>query len=79
MAISHSLKLQALGLSAQICAASLFKKNKKFPIYKEIQNAEQLQSHIWMKKGFLIYEKMRKYLTIYKEAVSLYDFATAPF
>ncbi len=33
-----------------------------------------------MKKGFLIYEEMRKYLVIYEEAVShIYDFATAPF
>ena len=34
-----------------------------------------------MRKGFLIYEEMRKYLVIYEEAVSLikYDFATAPF
>jgi hypothetical protein len=31
---------------------------------------EQLQSHIqYMRKGFLIYEGMRKYLTIYEEAV----------
>ncbi len=33
----------------------------------------------YMRKGFLIYEEMRKYFPIYKEAVShLYDFATAP-
>jgi hypothetical protein len=32
----------------------------------------------YMRKGFLIYEEMRKYLVINKEAVSL-DFATAPF
>jgi hypothetical protein len=31
-----------------------------------------------MRKGFLIYEEMRKYLAIYEEAVS-HDFATAPF
>jgi hypothetical protein len=38
-----------------------------------------LQSYI--RKGFLIYEEMRKYLVRYEEAVShiLYDFATAPF
>jgi hypothetical protein len=31
----------------------------------------------YMMKGFLIYEGMRKYLTIYEEAVSqtIYDFA----
>jgi hypothetical protein len=34
-----------------------------------------------MRKGFIIYEEMRKYLTIYEEAVThtVYDFATAPF
>jgi hypothetical protein len=30
-----------------------------------------------MRKGFLIYEEMRKYFPIYEEAI--YDFATAPF
>jgi hypothetical protein len=34
----------------------------------------------YMRKGFLIYEEMRKYLVIYKETIShIYDFATAPF
>jgi hypothetical protein len=35
----------------------------------------------YMRKGFLIYEEKRKYLSIYEEAVShiQYDFATAPF
>ncbi len=33
----------------------------------------------YMRKGFLIYEEMRKNLVIYDEAVSLYDFAAAPF
>jgi hypothetical protein len=34
-----------------------------------------------MRKGFIIYEEMGKYLPIYEEAVThtLYDFATAPF
>jgi hypothetical protein len=34
-----------------------------------------------MRKGFLIYEEMHKYLTIYEEAAShiQYDFATDPF
>jgi hypothetical protein len=33
-----------------------------------------------MRKGFLIYEELRKYFPIYKEAVIhiFYDFATAP-
>jgi hypothetical protein len=34
----------------------------------------------YMRKGFLIYEEMRKYFPIYEEAVIvIYDFATAPF
>jgi hypothetical protein len=38
----------------------------------------------YMRKGFLIYEEMRKYLTMYpipyEEAVNhIYDFAFAPF
>jgi hypothetical protein len=31
-----------------------------------------------MTKGFLLYEEMRKFLFIYEEAVSLYDYATEP-
>jgi hypothetical protein len=35
----------------------------------------------YIRKGFLIYEEMRKYLTIYEAAVShtVYDFAPDPF
>ncbi len=42
------------------------KKEKK--IYKEIQEGSGAQSH--MRKGFLKYEGMRKYLVIYEEAIS---------
>jgi hypothetical protein len=45
-------------------------------IYKEIQSRAVAKSY--MRKGFLIYEEMRKYFPIYEEAV-IYDFATAPF
>jgi hypothetical protein len=31
---------------------------------------ERLQSHTYVRKGFLIYEEMRKYLVIFEEAVS---------
>ncbi len=49
------------------CSAD--KKEKKiFPIYKEIQMGSVTKS--CMRKGFLIYEEMRKYLVIYEEAVS---------
>ncbi len=45
------------------------KKEKKiFIIYKEIQKGSVAKS--CTRKGFLIYEEMRKYLVIYKEAVS---------
>ncbi len=44
------------------------KENKIFLIYKEIQNGAVAKSY--MRKGFLMYEEMRKYLTIYEEAVS---------
>jgi hypothetical protein len=36
--------------------------------YKEIQSGSVAKSY--MRKGFLIYEEMRKYLVIYGEAVS---------
>jgi hypothetical protein len=46
------------------------KKEKKiFLIYKEIQVGSVAKSY--MRKGFLGYEEMRKYLVIYEEAVSL--------
>jgi len=33
----------------------------------------------YMRKGFLIYEEMRKYLPIMRRPLVIYDFATAPF
>jgi hypothetical protein len=51
------------------------KENKIFLIFKEIRNGAVAKSY--MRKGYLIYEEIRKYLVIYEEAV--YDFATAPF
>jgi hypothetical protein len=44
------------------------KENQIFLIYKEIQSEAVAKSY--MRKGFLIYEQMRKYFTIYDEAVS---------
>jgi hypothetical protein len=44
------------------------KENEIFLIHKEIQGGSGAKSY--MRKGFLLYEEMRKYLTIYKEAVS---------
>jgi hypothetical protein len=51
-----------------ICTHTDKKANKIFLIYKEIQNGAVAKSN--KRKGFLIYEEMRKYLTIYEEAVS---------
>ncbi len=45
----------------------------KFLLYKVIQSGEVAKS--FMRKGFLIYEEMPKYLVIYEEAD---DFAAAP-
>ncbi len=42
------------------------KENKIFLMYKEILNGEVAKSY--MRKGFLIYDEIRKYLTIYEEA-----------
>jgi hypothetical protein len=44
------------------------KENKIFLIYKEIQSGAFAKSYI--KKGFLIYEEMRKYFLIYEKVVS---------
>jgi hypothetical protein len=50
------------------------KQNSIFLIYKEIQSGAVAKSY--MRKGFLIYEEMRKYL---RRPLVIYDFATAPF
>ena len=39
------------------------KENQIFPIYKEIQSGAVAKSY--MRKGFLIYEELRKYFPIY--------------
>jgi hypothetical protein len=44
------------------------KEYKIFLIYKEIHSGGVAKSY--MRKGFLIYEEMRKYLPIYEKAVS---------
>jgi hypothetical protein len=48
-------------------AAHWQKENEIFLIYKEIQMGAVAKSY--MRKGFLIYEEMRKYLTKYEDAV----------
>jgi hypothetical protein len=56
---------------------ALIKKKIKFSYYKETQNGEVAKSY--MRKGFLIYEEMRKYLTYKRRPLVIYYFATAPF
>jgi hypothetical protein len=47
-------------------------------VYKEIQSGAVAKSY--MRKGFLIYEEMRRYLTIYmRRPLVIYDFAIASF
>jgi hypothetical protein len=59
---------------------SVHKKIRKCSSYiRKIQIGSGAKSN--MRKGFLTYAEMRKYLTIYEEAVShtVYDFAPNPF
>jgi hypothetical protein len=44
------------------------KENQIFLIYREIQSGVVAKSY--MRKGFLIFEEMRKYFPIYEETVS---------
>ncbi len=62
-----------------VCPHTDKRENESFLIYKEIQSGAVAKSY--MRKGFLMYVGMRKYILIYEEAVSHihYDFATAPF
>jgi hypothetical protein len=55
----------------------LIKKKTKFSlIYKEIQMGSGAKSY--MRKGFPIYEEMRKYFTILRRPLVIYDFAPDP-
>ncbi len=44
------------------------KEEKKFLIYREIQSGPVAKTYL--RKGFLIYEELRKYIVIYEKAVS---------
>jgi hypothetical protein len=48
-----------------------------FLIYKEIQSGAAAKSY--MRKGFLIYDEMRKISPYMRRPLVIYDFATAPF
>ncbi len=55
----------------------MIKKKTKFSlIYKEIQMGSGAKSY--MRKGFPIYEEMRKYFTILRRPLVIYDFAPDP-
>jgi hypothetical protein len=59
----------AAARNAEAACSYTDKKEKEiFLIYKEIQMGAVAKSY--MRKDFLIYEEMQKYLTIYEEAVS---------
>jgi hypothetical protein len=58
-------------IASQLIKISVYtdkKENEIFLMYKENQMGSVANSY--MRKGFLIYEEMCKYLTIYEEAVS---------
>ncbi len=58
-----------VGAKKKTSVCTLIKnKNKIFLIYREIQIGSGAKSY--MRKGFLIYEEMRKFFPIYEEAVS---------
>jgi hypothetical protein len=52
------------------------KESKIFLIYKEIQSGAVEKSYL--RKGFLIYEEMRKISPYMRRPLVIYDFATAP-
>jgi hypothetical protein len=65
-----SKALRPLGQYALFLPAALIKKKTKFSSYIWKFSWDRVQSHIHMRKGFLKCEEMRKYWTIYDEAVS---------
>jgi hypothetical protein len=70
LSIARSVRGRLLTASKQPLHTSYTykKENKIFLIYNKIQNGAVAKSY--MMNGFLIYVEMRKYLTIYEEAVS---------
>jgi hypothetical protein len=54
--------------SLNIIGTTLIKKKRKFSSYK--RNSEGAVAKSYTRKGFLIYEEMRKYLVMYEDAVS---------
>ncbi len=56
------------GIGLSYWPVTMIKNQRKFSSYMRKVSGDYLQSHI--RKSFLIYEKMRKYLVINEEAVS---------
>jgi hypothetical protein len=55
----------------------LINKKRKFSSYgRKIQTGSVAKSE--MRKGFLIFEEMRKYVSHMRRPLVIYDFATAP-
>jgi hypothetical protein len=64
--------MQSIKYIEQVCSRHVHcsdkKENNIFLIYQEIQMGSDAKAY--MRKGFLICEDMRKYLTTYEEAVN---------
>ncbi len=78
LTLEHISSLMFVHKIHQCPERTLIKKKRKiFLVYKEIQMGSVAKSY--MRKGFLRYEEMRKYLVIYmRRPLVFYDFATAP-
>ncbi len=63
-----SLEKEKMDTERGIYCTLTKKENQIFLIYKEIQSGAVAKSY--MRKGFLIYEKMREYFPMYEEAIS---------
>ncbi len=68
-------------VSLQDLIACTDKKEKKFFLIQNIIKfrMDRVQTKSYMRKSFIIYEEMRKYLVLYEEAVSQHNFAPNPF
>ncbi len=57
---------------------ALIKRKSNFPHIRKFR-VEQLLSHIYVRKGFLIYEETPNISPFMKRLLVIYDDATAPF
>ncbi len=70
---SYAFIIACLRPDIEGVATALIKKKIKFSSYIRKVRMEQLQSHISWNKSVLIYEEMRKYLTIYVSSHMLHS------